>query len=50
MAYIVASASQKGGVGKSTIARMIAVEFALMEGNCNVLLADLDTSQMTAYR
>ena len=51
MPYIISVVSQKGGVGKSTIARMIAVEFARMEdGSWQVLLADLDPSQATAYR
>ncbi|WP_198663006.1 ParA family protein [Cohaesibacter intestini] len=48
--YIISVVSQKGGVGKSTIARMIAVEFALMDGGSfNVLLADMDPSQATSY-
>jgi chromosome partitioning protein len=51
MPYIISVISQKGGVGKSTIAQMITVEFALMDGGSwKVLLADLDPSQATAYR
>ena len=51
MPYIISVVSQKGGVGKSTIARMIAVEFARMDGGSwQVLLADMDPSQATAYR
>ncbi|WP_319567762.1 ParA family protein [Cohaesibacter marisflavi] len=51
MPYIISVVSQKGGVGKSTIARMIAVEFALMDGcSWKGLLADLDPSQATAFR
>jgi chromosome partitioning protein len=38
--------SQKGGVGKSTIARAIATEFA--RNKYQVLIADMDTSQATA--
>jgi chromosome partitioning protein len=46
MALIVGVASQKGGVGKSTLARMLAVGYA---GNdWDVLIADLDTKQATA--
>ena len=39
--------SQKGGVGKSTLARSIAREFAQSEWQ--VLIADLDTSQSTSF-
>lgn len=38
--------SQKGGVGKSTIARLIAREYAAAEWD--VKIADLDTSQATS--
>jgi chromosome partitioning protein len=38
-------ASQKGGVGKSTLARMMAREFAA--GGMTVKIADLDTQQQT---
>jgi len=43
---IVGIASQKGGVGKSTLARMLAVAYAANEWD--VLIADLDTKQATA--
>jgi len=39
--------SQKGGVGKSTVARGLAREYAKSEWQ--VLIADLDTSQSTSY-
>jgi chromosome partitioning protein len=44
---IIGVVSQKGGVGKSTIARMIAREYA--NAQWQVLVADLDTSQGTSY-
>jgi chromosome partitioning protein len=47
MAFIVAMVSQKGGVGKSTLARLLAREFA-SEG-WNVKIADLDISQGTTF-
>ena len=40
--------SQKGGVGKSTLARMIACEYA--SAGWQVKIADLDTSQGTSYQ
>lgn len=43
---IISCVSQKGGVGKSSIARTIAVEFT--RANWNVLLADIDSSQSTS--
>jgi chromosome partitioning protein len=46
MAVIVGIASQKGGVGKSTLARMLAVGYAA--GGWDVLIADLDTKQATS--
>lgn len=46
MAQIIGIASQKGGVGKSTLARMLAVGYAANEWD--VLIADLDTKQATA--
>ncbi|MEN3214161.1 ParA family protein [Methylorubrum populi] len=50
MAYIISFLSQKGGVGKSTLARLAAVEFArLDEGTWDVKIADLDISQGTSY-
>ena len=45
MAYIVGMISQKGGVGKSTLARMMAREFTV--GGLRAKLADLDTQQQT---
>lgn len=39
--------SQKGGVGKSTIARMLAREYA--NAGWNVKIADMDISQSTSY-
>lgn len=46
---IVSVLSQKGGVGKSFLAKLLATEFARL-GRYSVLLADLDTSQRTSYR
>ncbi len=46
MAQIVGIASQKGGVGKSTLARMLAVGYAA--NDWDVLIADLDTKQATS--
>jgi chromosome partitioning protein len=46
MAQIIGIASQKGGVGKSTLARMLAVGYAA--NDWDVLIADLDTKQATA--
>ena len=48
MAYILSSASQKGGVGKSTLARLIAREAAI--NGLSVKIADLDTQQSTCTR
>jgi chromosome partitioning protein len=45
---IIAFISQKGGVGKSTLARALAVE-ATREG-LKTLLADLDPGQQTSYK
>jgi chromosome partitioning protein len=47
MATIVGIVSQKGGVGKSTIARLIAREFAAQDWQ--VKIADLDISQATSF-
>lgn len=47
MAVIIGVVSQKGGVGKSTLARLIAREFA--SGGWNVKIADLDVSQGTSF-
>lgn len=45
MTYLIGMVSQKGGVGKSTLARMMAREFAF--NNLSVKIADLDTQQQT---
>jgi chromosome partitioning protein len=44
---IVAFISQKGGVGKSTLARALAVEAS--HKKIKVLLADCDSQQATSY-
>lgn len=46
MAQIIACLSQKGGVGKSTLARLIARTYA--EADWDVKIADFNTRQMTA--
>jgi len=48
MAFLVAMVSQKGGVGKSTLARLLAREFASQ--NWNVKIGDLDISQGTSFQ
>ena len=48
MAIIIGTVSQKGGVGKSTIARLVAREFAAQ--GWDVRIADLDISQATSFR
>lgn len=45
MTYIIGMVSQKGGVGKSTLARMMAREF--VQGGMTTKIADLDTQQQT---
>lgn len=45
MGFVIAVVSQKGGVGKSTLARAIASESA--HGGLSVKVADLDTQQAT---
>ena len=45
MTHIVGIVSQKGGVGKSTLARMMAREFTV--GGLRAKIADLDTQQQT---
>lgn len=45
MTYIVGMISQKGGVGKSTLARLMAREFGA--GGLSTKIADLDTQQQT---
>lgn len=47
MALIIGVVSQKGGVGKSTICRLIAREYAANE--LDVLIADMDVSQSTSF-
>lgn len=48
MTFIIGIVSQKGGVGKSTLARMIAREAA--EGGLSVKIADLDHQQQTSAK
>ena len=45
MTYVIGMISQKGGVGKSTLARMMAREF--VSGGMTAKIADLDTQQQT---
>jgi chromosome partitioning protein len=47
MTVIIGMVSQKGGVGKSTLARLTAREFAT--SGWNVKIADLDVSQGTSF-
>jgi chromosome partitioning protein len=47
MALIVGVVSQKGGVGKSTVARLIAREYA--HADWTVKIADLDVAQGTSF-
>jgi len=47
MAFIIGAVSQKGGVGKSSIARLVAGEFAKSEWT--VKIADIDTRQGTVH-
>lgn len=46
MAYVIGMISQKGGAGKSTLARLFARELAA--SGFNVKIADLDTQQQTS--
>ncbi|MGB0867140.1 MAG: ParA family protein [Granulosicoccaceae bacterium] len=46
MTYIIGVVAQKGGVGKSTIARMLAREIEAADGY-RAKIADMDTSQVT---
>lgn len=48
MAYIIGFVSQKGGVGKSTLARLVAREYAV--NGWNVKIADLDPGQGTSFK
>lgn len=45
MTYVIGMVSQKGGVGKSTLARMMLREF--VSGGMSAKIADLDTQQQT---
>lgn len=47
MAILLGMVSQKGGVGKSTLARLVAREYAA--AGWNVKIADLDVSQGTSF-
>lgn len=47
MAYMIGVVSQKGGVGKSTIARALAVAYA--KAGWSVKVADLDINQGTSF-
>jgi chromosome partitioning protein len=47
MAIFIGMASQKGGVGKSTLARLVAREYA--SAGWTVKIADLDVSQGTSF-
>ena len=47
MTTIIAFISQKGGIGKSTLARALAHEASKQE--FHVLLADCDPQQATSY-
>jgi chromosome partitioning protein len=46
MAFIIACVSQKGGVAKSSLARLVAREYAAR--GADVLLADMDAAQETS--
>ena len=48
MPYTIAMVAQKGGVGKSTLARMIAVEAA--KGGLRTKIGDLDAQQSTCVQ
>src|SRR5260370_24429619 len=47
MAIFIGMVSQKGGVGKSTLARLVAREYAA--AGWSVKIADLDVSQGTSF-
>ncbi|WP_409562734.1 AAA family ATPase [Hyphomicrobium sp. MC8b] len=47
MTFVIGVVSQKGGVGKSTIARLLGREMAA--GGLRVKIADLDIQQATSY-
>ncbi len=48
MGYVIGVVSQKGGVGKSTLARMMAREF--VTGGMQAKIADLDIQQQTCAK
>lgn len=49
--FIISVLSQKGGVGKSTLSRLLGVEFGRMDGGTwDVKIADLDVAQGTSYQ
>lgn len=48
MTYAIGVVSQKGGVGKSTLARLITTAFT--RAGWETLLADLDVNQATSYQ
>ena len=48
MACLIGVVSQKGGVGKSTLARLLAREVAA--GGASVKIADLDIQQGTSFK
>lgn len=48
MSHIIGFVSQKGGVGKSTLARLVAREYAV--NGWNVKIADLDPGQGTSFK
>lgn len=51
MAYVISVIGQKGGVKKSTLSRLLAVEFSkLDDATWDVKIADLDISQGTSYQ
>lgn len=47
MGYVVGVVSQKGGVGKSTLARAVATTYAMADWNVKV--ADLDVNQASSF-
>ena len=48
MGKVISLVSQKGGVGKSTLARGVAIEFA--KNDWDVHIGDLDTTQFTTFK
>lgn len=48
MGYVIGFVSQKGGVGKSTLARLVGREYAA--AGWNVKIADLDPGQGTSFK